>query len=84
MRKANLFLVMLIVSLELFITSTRIECSRYMKALAWVKLVKTWAALRYDDTKGMDMASLHLTHRGLEACLTRTKTTGPGKRIEKK
>ena len=53
----------------------------YNRLVAWVRLVKVWAALRSGDTEAVDPASLRWTATGMEGLLDRTKTSGPGKRI---
>ena len=55
----------------------------FLRAYAWLRLVKLWAGLRYSDVQGMPPAALKLTDRGLAAALVRTKTSGPGKKIER-
>jgi len=40
-----------------------------------------WASLRFDDHRGLAPSAVQFTPRGLEAVLSRTKTTGPGKRV---
>ncbi len=54
------------------------------RAYAWWKLVQTWAALRFDDHRGLAPSSIALTPEGLEFDLLRTKTTGCGKRVERR
>jgi len=49
---------------------------------AWWHLLALWASLRFDDHRGLAPGSVQLTARGLEAVLSRTKTTGPGKRVD--
>jgi len=49
---------------------------------AWWHLLAMWASLRFDDHRGLAPGSVQLTARGLEAVLSRTKTTGPGKRVD--
>jgi len=48
---------------------------------AWWHLVAVWASLRFDDHRGLAPCAVQFTPRGLEAVLSRTKTTGPGKRV---
>ena len=55
---------------------------RFVRAFAWLKLVKLWGGLRYSDTEGMPFNGMRLESRGLYARLDRTKTSGAGKRIE--
>ena len=80
-RKGERYPVMLVVSLE--ITVVDIALPKYKRAYVWVKLMKYWAALRGDDLQWLSPKDVQLGSRGLECTLIRTKTTGPGKRIEK-
>ena len=75
-KKAPQFFVSMLVSLELFVCSTR---SDFHRAFAWTKLLKHWCGLRYDDVQAVDQARLFLGPHCLKAILSRTKTTGPGK-----
>ena len=47
-----------------------------------VLLVRIWTAMRYDDTRGIAPGNMRLDGRGFVADLTRTKTTGAGKKVE--
>ena len=49
---------------------------------AWWLCVKVWGCLRFDDHRGLAPKSMRLTPKGLDALLTRTKTSGPGKKVE--
>ena len=51
------------------------------RCFAWWLLVALWASLRFDDHRGLAPGAIQFTPRGLEAVLSRTKTTGPGKRV---
>eukprot|EP00435_Cladocopium_sp_Y103_P046847 s436_g13.t1 len=53
-----------------------------MRVIAWVKLLKIWGALRFDDMQKIKPAELHLTGGRLTTTLRVTKTSGPGKRIQ--
>ena len=53
----------------------------FKKFIAWCRLVKLWAALRSDDTEGINPALLRLTPAGLEGTLDRSKTSGPGRKV---
>ena len=50
--------------------------------VAWYKLVRVWASLRFDDHRGLDPRSLMLTSTGWSGTLTQTKTSGAGKARE--
>ena len=53
-----------------------------MRIMAWVKLLKIWGALRYDDMQKIKPGDLHLTGGRLTTTLRVTKTSGPGKRVQ--
>jgi hypothetical protein len=75
---AETFTVAMIISLELFVaTQSNLE---YLRAITWLQLVMHWACLRADDVQGIDPARLSLTDACFRGVLTRTKTTGPGKK----
>eukprot|EP00439_Symbiodinium_sp_Y106_P000842 s905_g1.t1 len=80
MHKADMLPVKLVVMLEHAVVHG--GGSRFARALAWYKLVKVWGALRHSDAQGVDVSSMTLQDRGLEATLLRTKTSGPGKPIK--
>eukprot|EP00973_Karenia_brevis_P026717 3687151-Karenia_brevis.AAC.1 len=54
---------------------------RFLRAYAWLKLVRVWAALRADDVQGLLPETVKIFEKGLQATLDRTKTSGPGKKI---
>ena len=54
----------------------------YPRLLAWVRLLKVWAVLRGDDLQGLSPDSMALGPSGLSGTLTRTKTSGSGRRQE--
>jgi hypothetical protein len=81
-KQASMFLVSMVVSLELCVCTQR-EVPEYIIAFAWVKLLKIWGVLRYDDTLGLLPESMELDHRGLSAVIVRSKTTGAGKPAER-
>ena len=54
----------------------------YARAIAWVVLVCIWACMRLSDLEGLVPGKISLSSRGLKGFLTRTKTTGPGKRVK--
>ena len=56
---------------------------RYVRAFSWFKLLKLWAALRWDDTMGIPPSSVQmLPGRGLRGKILRSKTTGEGRRVD--
>lgn len=48
---------------------------------AWLKLLKTWASLRFDDLANIKMENLKFYDGKLAGILRKTKTTGAGKRV---
>ena len=78
-RKAGLIPIMLVVALGLTVVDGTEK--PYMRALAWVRLLKLWASLRADDLAGLNPRSLRMTSAGLSGRLERTKASGPGKRV---
>ena len=78
-KKASGFRQVLMVSLELYIVDDSNQ--PYLRAFAWVRLVKVWASLRSDDLGGMLPEELQRLDTGLKGLLDRTKTSGPGKRV---
>ena len=56
---------------------------RFLRGCAWfrVRLVKLWGRLRFNDTVGLDFGSITLEPFGLQGDLKKTKTSGPGKKI---
>ena len=49
---------------------------------AWFWLVRCWAAMRFDDHRGLLPASVKVANGRLTATLVRTKTSGVGKKRE--
>jgi hypothetical protein len=56
--------------------------ARYVRMYAWWLLLKGWGSMRFDDHRGLVPAKMVMGPRGLSARLVRTKTSGPGKRVE--
>ena len=76
--KAPMFTVTMVIALELYVVSTR---PKYKRFLGFCLLLKLWMTLRFDDLQGLSRSRLQNTSSCLKGVLTRTKTTGPGKRI---
>ena len=47
--------------------------------LPYVRLYSWWTLLRFDDHRGIEFASVRVSQQGLQARLTRSKTTGSDK-----
>jgi hypothetical protein len=57
------------------------EGPKYLRVYAWLRLLKYWAALRYDDLRWLDPHKVVMRSEGLYLTLERTKVTGPGKKV---
>ena len=77
-KKAAMFPAVFIVAMESAVHDAHYPL--FKRFVAWVRLLKVWAALRSDDTEGMVPQELRLTDAGLEGVLERSKTSGPGRR----
>ena len=78
-RKALQFPVGLVVALEVFVCD---ETSEYaLRVVAWTRLLKYWAALRQDDLLRIAPEDVEARAGALQARLTRTKTSGTGKKV---
>ena len=53
-----------------------------LRAGAWVKLVKVWASMRFDDLAHLKTDMVASYEGKLSGLLKRTKTTGAGKRVK--
>jgi hypothetical protein len=76
-KKAPVFALRMLLALELFICSQR---PKYKRFVAWIRLLKVYGCLRFDDTKGLVPERIRLSSSGLRATLERSKTTGPGRK----
>ena len=52
------------------------------RVLAWAKLVKVWACLRWDDLQSIKPAELRYSDSRLTTVLRKTKTSGPNRRVK--
>ena len=78
-KKSAMVLLGIVMSLELYVVDE--ARPQYCRGVAWLRLVKIWASLRFDDTLGIRPELMVLTASGLEAQLERTKTSGPGRKV---
>ena len=53
----------------------------FHRAYAWYRLFRHWACLRWDDTAGLGPSGLEVRARGVVGQLSRTKTSGPDKKL---
>ena len=56
--------------------------SAHLRAGAWVKLLKIWSSLRFDDVAHMRREAIQSYDGKLSGLMRRTKTTGGGKRVK--
>ena len=77
-KKALPLVVAVIAALEDTIVDDRRPS--YARMYAWWKAVQTWGAMRFDDHRGMAPSNLRRSDLGMTFLLTRTKTTGGGKK----
>ena len=77
-RKAPRFLVGVIVSLEAYVMN--VVHPKALRVTAWMRLIKIYGALRWDDFKRLRPIDVTLRESGLVGRLSRTKTTGVGRR----
>jgi hypothetical protein len=77
-KKAAMFPAIFIVAMEYAVHDKHYPL--FKRFIAWVRLLKVWAALRSDDTEGLVPQELRLTDAGVEGVLERSKTSGPGRR----
>ena len=79
-RKAPQTLLAMIIGLEDLVTSVKL--SNYVRVAAWTRLLRIWMSLRFSDTLHMPPSKAVYDCGVLTVTITRTKTTGPGKKIE--
>ena len=78
-RKATIPSVAMIMAWELTLVATSSDFR--WRIMSWIRLLKIWGCFRYDDVQGIDVSRLRLSEFGLSGVLSRTKTTGPGRKV---
>lgn len=78
-RRAPRMLVAFLPALEALVMNEK-ERS-WVRAGAWIKLVKVWASLRFDDFANVKAGLIRFYDGSLSGILRKTKTTGAGKRV---
>jgi hypothetical protein len=66
-------------ALELVVVDAR--WAFWARVTAWVKLLKVWLCLRFDDLQGIDWRTISVSDFCVKFRLLRSKTTGPGKKV---
>ena len=79
-RKVNEIHILMIIALELAVMDP--EAPLFRRFMAGVTLVKIFAALRFDDTRGVSPQSFIWLKRGLQFDIARSKVSGPGKKTK--
>ena len=79
-RRAPRMLSAFIPALEALVVGR--DVSPIIQAGAWIRLVKLWASLRFDDIAHMRHDMLKSYEGRLSGLMRRTKTTGAGKRVK--
>jgi hypothetical protein len=77
--KAIPLMLAAVAALEIYVMDS--DNSKYLRAFAWVRLVKLWAALRWADTRGVPPRLSKLGPTGLKLLLDATKTSGAGRKV---
>ena len=78
-RRALLLPLAVIIAMEEMVVDD--DALPFSRAYAWFRLVKVWAGLRFDDTRGTPNRSMELRDSHLVGIIHKSKTSGPGKRI---
>ena len=79
--KAPRFPVSVVAALEVAVTDEN-SLLVGLRVVAWCRLIKVYGVMRTDDLKRVRPADLQLGEAGLHARLSRTKTSGPDKKIK--
>lgn len=79
-RRAPRYPVVFAESLETMVENDKLRMG--YRAIAWIKLVKLWAALRWDDVQKINPKDLKYYAGRMTTILRVTKTTGPTKRVQ--
>jgi len=79
-RKAPRLPVPFVIALEREVVEESAQA--FYRAYAWWQLLTIWGSLRFDDHRGLAPAQVVLRDGCLTGTLSRTKTTGPGKRVQ--
>ena len=79
-RRAPRYPVVFIESLEAMVEDDKLLLG--LRAAGWIKLVKIWGALRWDDIQKVNPKELKCFAGRMTTTLRYTKTTGPAKRVQ--
>ena len=59
-----------------------LSASRYLRGIAWIRLLKVWSSMRFSCHNYLSPSRLTLFEGELFGTLKKTKTTGPSRRIK--
>jgi len=80
-KKALPYPMALIMALELAVLEEESSWEKFDRYIAWTMLVRAWGALRCADFQAIKPADVTATPAGLRIRLTKTKTSGPDKKV---
>eukprot|EP00439_Symbiodinium_sp_Y106_P019494 s9822_g2.t1 len=78
-KQAEMVTVAMVLSAEVLLV--KVGTPPGLRFGCFIFLLMCWGTLRCDDVQGIDPASIALSQLGMKFVLTRTKTSGPGKRV---
>jgi len=78
-KRAPRMMARIIEEMEAYVLSS--ERPVYLRCIAWIRLIKTWATLRYDCHTHIDPAEIRFYEGRLTVTLRKSKTTGANKRV---
>lgn len=79
-RRAPRYPVVMLEAMENIVLKT--DAVLGLRMVAWMKLVKVWGALRFDDLQKIKPEGLSMLSGRMTTTLRITKTSGPGKRMQ--
>ena len=78
-RKAPRIPIAVVLALELYVVESRHPL--VLRVFAWMRLLKVYGSMRWDDLQRMRPSNVDLRDIGFVGKLTRTKTTGAGRKV---
>ena len=78
-RQAPRFPVIVLAALEANVIA--LDTPVFWRVLSWWILLQSWATLRFDDHRGKVPSDLNVSETGLVGKLTRSKVSGPDKKL---
>ena len=78
-RKASPLLVSMVEAMEREVCNE--DQKPFVRAYSWIRLVKLWSGMRFNDIQGVAVRTVEVSRTGLYAEIHRSKTSGPGRRM---